>query len=76
MYTGLLVILATVIGLLMNRAICRQAKKWLIAGLLGFALIMFISTEIRMNKYLLGGLILCCIALIVVGFEIFRRNSK
>ena len=71
-----IILLVSVIGVLFNESIYKPAKKWFVAGLLGMGIVGALSTKVPMGRYILGLLVLFCIALMVVGAETYRRHYK
>lgn len=63
-----MILLLGITGILFNKYIYRPAKKWFIAGLLGMGIVGALST-VPMSRYIVGLLVLFCIALMVVGAE-------
>lgn len=69
-------IVVSVVGVVVSKRMYRPAKKWFVAGLLGILAVRVSAMILPMNHYVLGILILCCITLVVVGAELYRRNLK
>jgi hypothetical protein len=73
-YVGTIAPIAVALVLMsFNRTFYRPAKILFVVGLLGFEAITLVSMELSVNRFLFGILMLCCIALLVAGFEFDRR---
>lgn len=71
-----IILVLSIAGILANKYVYKPAKKWFIAGLVGMGIVGALSTNVPMSRYILGLLVLFCIALMVIGAETYRRHYK